>query len=176
MVCGSLASAFHCSLTHTQKSTTLQTHTHTHTPYSTYIHLHTLYAFHTLLFLLTHFLSGIRTGVLCCRYINGGQWGPWGLQWLFLPSKNLRKVLAGWSWKPTKFSSSRLGSGGHQCPLKNKMEKKKRASKQSIRQKCMTAKFEHCFCDGNDRPFAPLPLPHIWCLRPPDFQRLGSHQ
>lgn len=77
-----------------------------------------------LLFLLARFLSGIRNGVLWCRYINGGRGGPWDLQWLFLPSKNLRKVLAGWGWKPTKFSSSRLGSGGHQCPLKNKMEKK----------------------------------------------------
>lgn len=38
----------------------------------------------------------------------------------------------------------------------NEGKKKKTASKQSIRQKCMTAKFEHCFCDGNDRP-----LPHI---------------
>lgn len=89
---------------------------HTHTQYSTYIHLHTLYAFHTLRFLLTHFLSGIRNGVLWCRYINGGQWGPRGLQWLFLPSKNLRKVLAGWSWKPTKFSSSRVGEWGALAP------------------------------------------------------------
>lgn len=36
---------------------------HTHTPYSTYIHLQTLYAFHALL-LLTHFLSGIKNGVV----------------------------------------------------------------------------------------------------------------
>lgn len=57
MVCGSLASPF-----------SLQPHTHkkyhpadTHIPpYSTY----TLYAFHTLLLLLTHFLSGIKNGVM----------------------------------------------------------------------------------------------------------------
>lgn len=112
MVCGSLASPF-ITGSHT-KSTTLQTHIHI--LYSTYIHLCTLYAFHKLLFLLTHFLSGIKTGVLWCRYINGGLWGPWGLQWLFLPSKNLRKVLAEWSWKPTKFSSSTLRREGALVP------------------------------------------------------------
>lgn len=50
------------SHTHTQnKSTTLQTHilhiAHTFT--------YTQYAIHTLLFLLTHFLPGIKNAVLC---------------------------------------------------------------------------------------------------------------
>lgn len=40
--------------------------------------------------------------------------------------KNLRKVLAGWSWKPTKFSSSRLGSGRHQRLLENKIERERK--------------------------------------------------
>lgn len=50
---------------------------------------------------------------------------------------------------------------GSSMPPQKQNGEKKPASKQSIRQKCMTAKFEHCFCDGNDRPFALLPLPHI---------------
>lgn len=85
------------------------------------------------------------------------------------------RFLLGEAESPRSSSRRDWEVGGREPPEKQNVEKKKSTSKQSIKQKCMTAKFKLCFCDGNDRPFASVPLPHI-CLRPLDFQRLGSHQ
>lgn len=145
---------------HTQKSTTLQTHTHS------IQHIHSL------------------THTVCLSYVTlpphsflvrNQKWSVMVLIHKWRPMRPLRSPVAflaikeppeGSCWVKLKAHQVLLiktGEWGASVPpqKQNGEEEKKPASKQSIRQKCMTAKFEHCFCDGNDRPFAPLPLPHI---------------
>ena len=160
--CGSLASPFHYSFTHTQKHTTLQTHTHKHT--------HSIQHIHSLIHTVS--LSYI-TFPPHSFLVRNQKWSVMVLIHKWRPMRPLRSPVAflaikeppeGSCWVKLKAHQVLLiktGEQGASVPPQKQNGEKKPASKQSIRQKCMTAKFEHCFGDGNDRPFAPLPLLHI---------------
>lgn len=74
--------------------------------------------------------------------------------------KNLRKVLAGWSWKPTEMSSSETGSGRHRRLLQNKMERENNKLHPNS-QLGKNAWHLNWFLWCQDGLFTPLPRPHV---------------
>lgn len=155
MVCGSLASPF-----------SLQPHIHKkYHPADTHSIWHIRSLTHTVCLSYTTFPPH-------SLLVRNQKWSVMVLIHKWRPMRPLRSPVAflaikeppeGSCWVKLKAHQVLLmktGEQGASVPPQ-KQNEKKAASKQSIRQKCMTAKFEHCFCDGNDRPFAPLPLPHI---------------
>lgn len=86
-------------------------------------HWLSLCTLHTWVSPLTHSSSAIRNGALWCQYINEDRWGPPKISSGYsCHQKNLRKVLAGCSWKPADSWLTQTGEREASAPPQNKIE------------------------------------------------------